>query len=843
MPGGIARSLPTLRNRLSRRTATGALDRQSLYYAVIPCGNVPPRVTALVALSLLADLAALAWSAVLLRRLRDRRLAFFTALAGLLACQHLLMLSLPGGGSGGAAVLLALGATSVGASAFALLAVVFAGRSLAERQRSQRELRLEKAYLERLFTSSPEAVVLLDTEDRVLRVNPEFERLFQYSAEEADGRHINDLIAAQEVRGEASALSEEVTRGQTVNVETVRWRRDRTPVHVSILGAPIETEDGQVAIYGIYRDITVRKQADEALRTSEERYALAARGAGAGLWDWELAEDRIYFSPRWKELLGYEDWEIGSDPSEWLRRVHPEDRPALDAALAEHLAGESPHLEHEHRMLHKSGTYPWMLVRAMAVRDAEGRPTRLAGSQADVTERRLAEEQLRHAALHDGLTGLPNRALFSDILERAFRRRGRDPGYGFGVLFLDIDRFKLVNDSLGHLVGDRVLMTVGSRLRSCLRAGDVVARMGGDEFTVFLDHVTDVGLAVAVARRIQTGLSVSMEVEGQDVVLSAAIGVVLADERYEAAEDLLRDADIAMYRTKIEGGGGYRVFDPAMRREAVARLRLESDLRRAVERDEIAVLYQPVMELASGRVAGVEALVRWRHPSRGLLLPEEFVPAAEETGLVLELDEWVLRTACRDFQGWREESGPADGLFLSVNLSARQFRRSDLAERVTGVAAECGIEPSRLNVEITESALMEGTDRPMDGVKALRAAGVNVHIDDFGTGYSSLSYLHRFAIQALKIDRSFIQELAEGEGHREIVEAIVTLASKLGIGVIAEGVETAVQRDILLTLRCPLAQGFYFAEPMPAEEMAQWLREAAVTPPPSPRLRDARAAR
>jgi EAL domain-containing protein (putative c-di-GMP-specific phosphodiesterase class I) len=275
----------------------------------------------------------------------------------------------------------------------------------------------------------------------------------------------------------------------------------------------------------------------------------------------------------------------------------------------------------------------------------------------------------------------------------------------------------------------------------------------------------------------------------------------------------------------------------------VARLRLESDLRRAVERDEIVVLYQPVVELASGAVAGVEALVRWSHPTRGLLEPTEFVPAAEESGLVLELDERVLRAACTAFQGWRETGAGGDGLFLSVNLSARQFRRSDLAERVARVATECGIEPARLNVEITESALMEGTDRPMEGVKALREAGVNVHIDDFGTGYSSLSYLHRFAIQALKIDRSFIQELAEGEGHREIVEAIVTLASKLGIGVIAEGVETAAQRDILLRLRCPHAQGFFFAEPMPAEEMARWLREAVDAPPAPPRLQDVRAAR
>jgi diguanylate cyclase (GGDEF)-like protein/PAS domain S-box-containing protein len=782
-------------------------------------------VTALVVLSLLADLAALAWSVVLLRRLRDRRLGFFTALLGLLCLHQLLMLAAPSGW-GRPFQETGLGATSLGASLFALLAVIFAGRSLADRQRSQRELRLEKAHLERLFTSSPEAVVLLDNRDRVLRINPEFERLFEYRAEEAAGRPINDLIAPDAARAEASALTERVVYGQTVNVETVRRRKDGSAVHVSILGAPIETEDGQVAIYGIYRDITVRKQAEEALRASEERYALAAQGAGAGLWDWDLVEDRIYFSPRWKEMLGYQDWEIGSGPSEWLDRVHPEDRPSLEAALEVHLEGRSGFLECEHRVLHKNGTYPWMLARGMAVRDAEGRPTRLAGSQTDVTERRLAEEQLRHAALHDGLTGLPNRALFTEILERAFRRRERNPDHGFAVLFLDIDRFKLVNDSLGHLVGDRVLITVGSRLRSCLRAGDVVARMGGDEFTVFLDQVTDVDLAVAVALRIQKELAVSMQVEGQEVVLSAAIGIVLADQRYRAAEDVLRDADIAMYRNKLEGGGTYRVFDPSMHEEAVARLELESDLRRAVERDEIDVLYQPIVELRDGRVVGFEALARWHHPRRGPVPPEEFIATAEESRLILELDERVLRTACRQLSAWREGIDPEGELFLSVNLSARHFRSEDLPDRLVATAAEYCIEPTRLNVEITESALMEGSERHRDAVRALQEAGIKVHIDDFGTGYSSLSYLHRFSIQALKIDRSFIQELEEGEGNREIVEAIITLASNLGIGVIAEGVETEAQAAILRRLRCPFAQGFHFAVPMPADEVEEWLANA-----------------
>ena len=777
----------------------------------------------IVVLSLVADLAAILWALAVLWRLRDGRLAFLGALPALLALHQVLM-ELPAPPTA-LAVPVSWGeqVTGLGASVFALLAIIFAGHSLVERQRSQAELRMEKAQLERLFNSSAEAVVLLDNEDRVQRVNPQFEELFGYRADEAVGRPINDLIAPDEARAEASDLTERVTGGETVHFETVRRRKDGSPVDVSILGAPIRTEAGQVAIYGIYRDITERKRAEEALRASEERYALAARGAGAGLWDWDLTENRVYYSPRWKELLGYGDAEVGESPSEWLSRVHPEDRAEVERSLAEHLESRSPHFEREHRVLHRNGTYPWMLVRGTAVCDAQGRPCRMAGSLTDVTERRLAEEQLRHAALHDALTGLPNRALFTDILSRAFERRKEDREYGFGVLFLDIDRFKLVNDSLGHLAGDRVLVAVGSCLQACLRTGDVVARLGGDEFTIFLDRVTDVELATSIAERILADLAAPIEIEGQDVVLSAGIGIVLSDNDYNTPDDLLRDADIAMYRTKVEGGGACRFFDPTMHAEVVARLQLETDLRRAVERGELVVHYQPVVTVATGRIAGFEALVRWLHPERGLILPAEFISTAEETGLIVELGEQVLSSACARLALFQERAEGGEPLFMSVNLSARQFRQADLAERVAASVRSAGIAPSSLNLEITESALMEGSERHLGVVRELRELGVNLHIDDFGTGYSSLSYLHQFSIQALKIDRSFIRHLEDGEGHGEIVESIITLASNLGIEVIAEGVETEIQRVLLARLRCPMAQGFLFSKPVEASEAERLL--------------------
>lgn len=767
-------------------------------------------------LALAADGAALIWAALLLHRIRDRRLVFFAALPALLAVHQALMLARMAQHESTKLVHWGEDVTGLAVSLLVFLTVVFAARSLADQQASQRELRLEKAHLERLFTSAPEAVVLLDNREIVQRVNPEFEHLFGFRADEAVGRTINDLIAPEHLREEASELSFRAARGETISAETVRRRKDGSPVQVSILGTPIRTEDGQVALYGIYRDITVRKGAEEALRRSEERYALAASGAGAGLWDWDLEEGRVFYSPRWKEMLGYGDGEIGSSPTEWLARVHPEDRSGLEEALEAHLTGVAAHFEHEHRVLHRNGTYPWMLARGQALQNESGQAYRIAGSQTEVTERKLAEEQLRHAALHDGLTGLPNRALFSEILERAFKRRLRDPSYGFAVLFLDLDRFKLVNDSLGHLAGDRVLEAAGRRLRASLRSGDAVARLAGDEFTVFLDRVTTVERVLQIAERIQAGLRVPLEIEGQEVVLTAGIGIVLSDGRYELAEEMLRDADIAMYRTKDDGGGGCRVFDPTMHAEAVARLRLETDLRRSLERKEFEVFYQPIVQLDTGKVVGFEALVRWHHPSRGLVGPADFIATAEETGLIVEVGEEVLAQACAQLARWQrrfKEHAP----FVSVNLSARQFRQASFIDRIRELIAESGADAWGLNLEITESTLMEGAERHVALVRGLRALGVKVHIDDFGTGYSSLSYLHRFAIQALKIDRSFISAIGEGSGNREIVESIITLAGNLAIDVIAEGVETPEQEELLRRLHCPLAQGFYFARPMVGE--------------------------
>jgi len=574
------------------------------------------------------------------------------------------------------------------------------------------------------------------------------------------------------------------------------------PIDFAVTMARIETQLG-------------RRQAEAALRESEERYALAVRGANDGLWDWNLKTDVIYFSPRWKEMLGWDEHEIANDPAEWFNRLHPEEFGQVKAALAAHIDGRHDHFETEHRMLHRDGGYRWMRSRGLVVRDQSGAAYRMAGSQTDITEGKVA----------DALTGLPNRILFIDRLASSIERARRHSEYMFAVLFLDLDRFKLVNDSLGHVVGDELLVAMARRLESCLRSSDTVARMhtdhtiarlGGDEFTVLLKDIGDVSDALRVAERVQDALSQPFTLNGQEVFTTVSIGITTSATHYETPEAVLRDADTAMYRAKSRGGARSEVFDREMRDRAVARLQLETDLRRAVERGEFRLFYQPIISLATRRIAGFEALVRWQHPDRGLILPEEFIRVAEETTIIVPLGWWIVRQACQQMREWQLQSDNPGAMTISVNLSPKQFTQANLAEGVTKILAETGLPSSCLVLEITESTIMESTDCASAVLAELKQLGVQLAIDDFGTGYSSLSYVHRFPLNSLKIDRSFVSEMgAQGE-RSEIVRAIVNLAHNLGLDVIAEGIETQSQLDHLTTLGCDYGQGYLFSMPIAA---------------------------
>jgi diguanylate cyclase (GGDEF)-like protein len=459
------------------------------------------------------------------------------------------------------------------------------------------------------------------------------------------------------------------------------------------------------------------------------------------------------------------------------------------------------------------------------MRDTEGKVLRVAGSQTDITSHRLIIERLRDDAFHDALTGLPNRPLLLDRLGCAVKRLKRYDRYHFSLLFLDIDRFKVVNDSLGHLAGDELLVAIARKLTGCVRATDTVARLGGDEFAILLEDLGDVSVSKSVAERILEQLRASIELEGKPVFVSASIGIVAGSQRYDRPEDVLRDADTAMYSAKSQGRNCYKLFQQEMHDGALLRLELENDLRRAVERYEFRVAYQPIMNLQTGAIAGFEALVRWYRPDCGVVFPADFLPVAEETGVVITVDRLVLHEACREFRAWQKLYAPDAALRLSVNFSAHQFRHTDLVEVTDRILSETGFDGHNLAIEITESAYLEDPDSLTSVMRALKDRGIHLHVDDFGVGYSSLSYLRRFPIDAVKIDRSFINRVDQADSSEslEIVRAVVALAKSLNLDVVAEGIEREAQRKYLEELGCPYGQGFLFAKPLDPENAKAFL--------------------
>ena len=570
--------------------------------------------------------------------------------------------------------------------------------------------------------------------------------------------------------------------------------------------------DFPVALARIQTHLSHR-QVKLALKESEERYALALAGANDGLWDWDLRSDTMYYSARWKAMLGIKDDErVLPSPEEWFGRIHPDDLQHVKDKLEAHLGEGSHHFESEHRILHQDGSYRWALSRGMAVRDGTGQVYRMAGSQTDITSRKV----------YDPLTGLANRILFMDRLTHALRRFKRYKGYEYAVLLLDLDRFKIVNDSLAHHVGDQLLIGLAKRLNLCVRDGDTVARFGGDEFTILLDDIKDVSDATRVAERIQESLQSPFVLEGHELFTSVSIGIALSATGYETPNDVVRDADTAMNRAKALGKARHEMFDRAMHTQSSRRLQMETDLRRAVEREEFEVYYQAIVDLADEQIHGFEALVRWRHPEKGQVPPDEFVSIAEETGLILPIDRFVLRQACRQTKKWQEEFG---SLSISVNLSAKQFAFKDIVGEIDRVLAETGLCPSDLKLEITESALMDNTDSATEIFHELKKRKVKLGLDDFGTGYSSLSYLHRFPLDTLKIDRSFVSRMSTPGEHEAIVRTIVNLAQNLSFQTVAEGIETLDQLQSLQTLDCLYGQGYYFSKPVPAHEAEALLRE------------------
>jgi diguanylate cyclase (GGDEF)-like protein/PAS domain S-box-containing protein len=553
-----------------------------------------------------------------------------------------------------------------------------------------------------------------------------------------------------------------------------------------------------------------RKAAEESLRESEERYALAARGANDGLWDWKLATGEIYFSSRWNQMLGHPDQDRWSDPEEWFGLIHPGDRERVMAAIAAHRAGASQEFSSEFRMRHTNGSFIWVLSRGIAVRNSEGTAVRMAGSQTDITEGKVA----------DPLTTLPNRLYFLDKLECSLdaARQGENP---FAVLFLDLDRFKLINDSLGHAAGDELLLGVAGRLRSSVRTGwksrqSAVARLGGDEFAILLGDVRDEAEAAMVAERILDKLETPFRLDGRQVFATVSIGIAMSSSG-DTPEDLLRNADTAMYHAKSKGKARFAVFDAGMRERAVARLEIETGLRKAIDAQQLILYYQPEVSVRTHQIIGYEALVRWNHPERGFLAPSEFIPVAEESDLIVHLGRWVLKEACRQMAEWHQTFVFDPPLTISVNISPRHLNDGGLVEDVERVLSQTGLDPKCLKLEVTESSIMQDPEAAIVTLRQLKHIGIGLEIDDFGTGYSSLSYLQRLPFDTVKIDRSFVKELGAGVESAEIVRTIVELARSLQMDVVAEGVETQEQLQKVATLGCDFVQGYYFAKPAGGE--------------------------
>ncbi len=570
--------------------------------------------------------------------------------------------------------------------------------------------------------------------------------------------------------------------------------------------------EGRPALLAMGFDITDRKLAENAMRESERRLRDLIENVQlvSVLLD---ARGEVTFANEYAlELLGlHEEDVVGRN---WFDLVVPlEKREARQEVFRAHIASATaPHEEYE--ILTSRGEARVVSWNSTVLHDPAGEVCGMASIGADATERRRAEKRLLHDALHDSLTGLPNRALFMDRLRTAMARLKRRPTHVFAVLFLDLDRFKVVNDSLGHIAGDQFLVQVGKVLSSTLRAEHTVARLGGDEFAILLDDLDDKDDARRVVERIFRGLETPIRVSGKDIFATVSIGIAFSGAQYERAEDMLRDADTAMYQAKTTGKARFQIFDESMHQRAVGLLKLEHSLRRATEHNEFVLHYQPIVAIDGGAIAGYEALVRWNHPERGVVGPYEFIHLAEETGLIFRIGGWTLREACR----WLTRT-PAlpDHLTVAVNLSGRQFSQGGLIEEVETVLFETGLSASRLKLEITESVIMENPEMAVDLLKRLKALGTHLCIDDFGTGYSSLSYLLRFPADTLKIDRSFVTALNRGGRERDIVGAIISLAKSLDMDVVAEGVETADQRDVLKSLGCKYGQGYLFARPLDGE--------------------------
>ncbi|MCU7905132.1 MAG: EAL domain-containing protein [Candidatus Thiodiazotropha sp. (ex Epidulcina cf. delphinae)] len=563
---------------------------------------------------------------------------------------------------------------------------------------------------------------------------------------------------------------------------------------------------------------------EHALRATEQRFGHVLESSLDGFWDWDITHNQLYLSPRWKEQLGFENDELPNELSSWESRLHPDDSKEVMQKLQTYLAKPWGNWEEEFRLRHKNGSFRWILARATPTFDEKEALIRLTGVHIDITERVFAETKARHLAYHDWLTELPNRLLFNDRVDHAISQAKRT-GLPLCILYFDLDRFKHINDSLGHPAGDRVLKMVANRLKETVREGDTLARLGGDEFAVLIENVHQSYSAASVAEKLHTCFDNPFIEEGHEFYLSASVGISVYPSDGEGAAELLKNADAAMYKAKNTERGGFQFYTQELTSNAYQHFTLESGLRHALQTDQFQIHYQPKIDLKAGRIIGAEALLRWQHPEEGFISPEEFIPVAEESGLIKEIGEWVLENACNDAVGWK-----AQGLEfgrIAVNLSGVQLQNEAFVGFVKRTLRSTGLNADLLELEITENFLMKDAEASAGYLQDLRRLGVIISIDDFGTGYSSLAYLARFPVNKLKIDRSFVTNVCHDEQNAEISRTIIGLGRTLGIEVVAEGIEYSEQLDFLRREGCDEGQGFFISKPLSGSDFVRFLNRYA----------------
>jgi diguanylate cyclase (GGDEF)-like protein/PAS domain S-box-containing protein len=690
-------------------------------------------------------------------------------------------------------------------------------RDLTERKKAQHKFK-------DLLESAPDAMVIINRLGKIVLVNSQTEKMFGYSREEILGQPVEKLIPQRyqnhlENRENYFASPKARPMGAGINLYGCRKDGSEFPIEISL--SPLETEDGLLVSSSI-RDMTEKELAQRALRASENRMRTLLDSMSDGLLQVNRDEMIEFVNDRFCEMLGYEREEvIGKKSFDFMPEEH--DRRAVREANLKRQKGIAG--DYEIKLKKKSGEPLYVIIGGAPLVNDEGEVVGTIGVFTDITERKRAEEQLLHDAFHDGLTGLANRALFMDHLRMTIERCRSRHSNQYAVLFLDFDRFKIINDSLGHAEGDELLRQIARRLEGIVRTGDLLARLGGDEFVILLNELVKADEALLVAERTLSSLKSSFNLQGREIFISASIGIALSTTGHQYAEDMVRDADIAMYHAKSKGKAQYQIFDRRMHERAARQLSLETELHRAIENSEFEIHYQPIVDLETGDLKGFESLVRWQHPECGLIPPLDFIPAAEENGLILPIGSWVMRESCRQIKYWQDLFPSMSHLTLSVNLSAKQFSQTDLANQIIEILEEIGLDPDCLRLEITESVLMDNSRATIEIMNRLHELGVSWSLDDFGTGYSSLSYLHHLPVHFLKIDRSFVGQMSEREDKHEIVKTIIKLAKSLKMMVIAEGIETRPQLKDLKDLACEFGQGYLFAKPLEALQAELFIKD------------------